>query len=161
MNDLEIEFLEEYKRVESFCRDALSVQNGVTEYIMQMEGEATFGLSSIANWQNSYHTLKRLRWLRNQITHDTGASDCTEADLEALLSFHDDLLNQRDPLSQLYQVRKQESIQYNSHVGDSTILDEVEHLQTKDENKDFNYGLILVLPIIAIALIAYFTKGIV
>ncbi len=161
MNDLEIEFLEEYKRVESFCRDALSVQNGVSEYIAQMEDESTFGISSVVNWQNSFRTLKRLRWLRNQIAHDTGASDCTEADLDALLSFHDDLLNQRDPLSQLYQVRKHESMQYNSHVGNSTILDEVEPLQTKDENKEFNYGLILVLSIIAIALIAYLTKGIV
>ncbi len=160
MNDLDIEFLEAYKSVESFCKDALSAQNGVSEYIAQMEDEFTFGASSIVNWQNSFRTLKRLRWLRNQIAHDTGASDCTEADLDALLSFHDDLLNQRDPLSQLYQVRKHESMQYNSHVDNSIVTDE-DDSQSNNDNKEFSYGLVMAVSFIAIALIAYLTKGII
>ena len=37
MRDLNIEFLEEYKRVDIFIRDAYGTQSGVTEYLRQME----------------------------------------------------------------------------------------------------------------------------
>ena len=37
MNKLEIEFFEEYKSVDNICRDMFQTNQGITEYINQME----------------------------------------------------------------------------------------------------------------------------
>ena len=37
MKELNTDFYDEYKRLDKFCRDMFSGQDGVTEYIKQME----------------------------------------------------------------------------------------------------------------------------
>ncbi|MBO6130214.1 MAG: hypothetical protein J6P79_15180 [Pseudobutyrivibrio sp.] len=99
MTKVEMEFFEEYKLIDNICRDMFQTQQGVTEYINQMEANDLVGSRSVANWNEKYKMLKHLRWLRNQIAHDSGAPELEESDLLELQHFHRQLLNQKDPLA--------------------------------------------------------------
>ena len=64
MTELEIDFFEEYKSVDNICRDMYQSQQGVTEYISQMETMNCQGSRRVVNWNEKYKKLKHLRWLR-------------------------------------------------------------------------------------------------
>lgn len=91
MTKLEIEFLEEYKRLDKLCQDMLSSLSGVSEYINRMESFYKDGSYYIDDWNESYKTLKHLRWLRNKIVHNIDESDCSFEELEALKYFYHDI----------------------------------------------------------------------
>ena len=81
MTNLEMEFFEEYKSVDNICRDMYQAEQGVTEYINQMEAMDLQGSRRVVNWNEKYKKLKHLRWLRNQIAHENAAPDLMENDL--------------------------------------------------------------------------------
>ena len=107
MTELEIEFFEEYKSVDSICRDMYQSQQGVTEYISQMETMNFQGSRRVVNWNEKYKKLKHLRWLRNQIAHENSAPDLMENDLTELENFHKQLLKQKDPLAELLKAKRE------------------------------------------------------
>ena len=106
MNKLEVKFFDEYKFVDNICRDMFRSNQGVTEYIKQMEVMDAEGSRSVVNWREKYKKLKHLRWLRNKIAHESGAPDLTENDLIELQNFHNQLLKQVDPLAELWKKRR-------------------------------------------------------
>lgn len=106
MLKLDRELFEEFKRVDAICRDMFSSQRGVSEYIEQMEREFAYGKQRIPLWERDYRSLKRVRWLRNQIAHEMTATDCTTDDVKYLQAFHDRLLHQKDPLAVLRKARR-------------------------------------------------------
>ncbi len=107
MDAVQIELLEEYKYVDSICRDILSAEKGVTAYIEQMEATPPTIWCKIAGWDDDYRKLKHIRWLRNQIAHDTGYVQCTSSDVAWLKAFHNRLLTQRDPLADAYRITRE------------------------------------------------------
>jgi len=106
MQELEVAFFDEYKRVDAICSDMYSCREGVTEYISQMEQTSLSKSRGIASWNDTLRTLKLLRRLRNRIAHQTADSDCTQRDLDELVAFHNALLRQNDPLSFLYRTER-------------------------------------------------------
>lgn len=100
---------DEYKRVDNICRDIFSSQSGVTQYITEMEQRASYGRSVIPSWNDDYYTLKRVRWLRNKIAHDSGETECNENDAAWLENFHRRLLNGQDPLALLSKAYRRRS----------------------------------------------------
>lgn len=106
MQRLDQELFGEFKRVDGICRDMFSSQRGVSEYIEQMERDFAYGRQRIPSWERDYRSLKRVRWLRNQIAHEITATDCTVDDVEYLQDFHDRLLCQQDPLAVLRRTRQ-------------------------------------------------------
>ena len=106
MNKLEVKFFDEYKFVDNICRDMFRSNQGVTEYIKQMEVMDAEGSRSVVNWREKYKKLKHLRWLRNKIAHESGAPDLVENDLIELQNFHKQLLKQVDPLAELWKKRR-------------------------------------------------------
>ena len=64
MTKVEIEFLEEYKRLDRLCQDMLSTLQGVSEYINRMELLFEQGEEFVDEWTINYKMLKHLRWLR-------------------------------------------------------------------------------------------------
>lgn len=106
MLKLDRELFEEFKRVDAICRDMFSSQRGVSEYIEQMERDFVYGKQRIPSWEQDYRSLKRVRWLRNQIAHEMTATDCTTHDVAYLQEFHDRLLRQQDPLAALRRTRR-------------------------------------------------------
>lgn len=101
MPEIERELFEEFKRVDTICRDMFSCQYGVSEYISQMEQNAPRIRHGVSFWDEDYRMLKRVRWLRNQIAHETSTSDCTDDDVAWLKNFHNRILTQQDPLAAL------------------------------------------------------------
>ena len=108
MQELEVRFLEQYKRLEVLCNDIFSCRNGVSEYITQMEQIPFCKKRYITSWEKDYLTLKRLRWLRNKITHETSISDCEGEDIEAISAFYARILNRQDPLAMLYKIEQEQ-----------------------------------------------------
>lgn len=153
MTKLEIEFLEEYKRLDKLCQDMLSSLSGVSEYINRMESFYKDGSYYIDDWNESYKTLKHLRWLRNNIVHNVDESDCSLEELETLKYFYRDILMQEDPLARLY--KKNKSLDKNKKRLNKVDEDKV--VDNKIENKqEINFLLFVGLIIIFICLIIFY-----
>ena len=109
MLEIEERLFDEYKRVDRICCDMFSEQQGISRYIAEMEKNSFYGPSAVPSWNRDYRCLKRMRWLRNQIAHETSAADCGVEDATWLEEFHIRLLDRRDPLAQLRQADREQS----------------------------------------------------
>lgn len=106
MNRTEIEFFEAYKRLDKLCGELLDCRNGVSEYISQMEAEDSAGFS-IPSWTADYKGLKHVRWVRNQLAHESDRHNvCTKDDTAFVNSFRARILSQDDPFSRLRKAKK-------------------------------------------------------
>ncbi|MBO4420019.1 MAG: hypothetical protein J5789_09390 [Oscillospiraceae bacterium] len=114
MRDLNIDFLDLYKRVDRFIRDAYASSEGVSEYLRQMEHNAFKGRILVSTWATDYNQLKRLRGIRNQLSHEVGydADLCEEADVHWLEDFRSRLYAAGDPLAVLRMAEKAEQKRY-------------------------------------------------
>lgn len=117
MNKLEIEFFEEYKSVDTICKDMFQTKQGMTEYINQMERMDAMGSRVVSKWRDKYKMLKHLRWLRNKIAHESGAPELVKTDLIELEHFHKQLLKRQDPLAELM---KSEAMRKSNHGRTAT-----------------------------------------
>lgn len=109
MNNLNFVFFEEYKRLEVLCNDMYQVHNGVTQYIENMKSVPYYDYCSIAYWDSDLKNLKRLRHIRNHLSHTPGAfaeNICTLNDIRWLQNFHRRILAQTDPLALLHNKNK-------------------------------------------------------
>lgn len=103
MHKINIIFLEEYKRLDSFCKDLFpGDEAGVTKYINQMDTTPLDKQALVDSWQEDYKTLKHLRWVRNKLAHDEGSLDeelCTKVDVNWIKDFHTRIKKGKDPFS--------------------------------------------------------------
>ena len=106
LRELEMRYLDEYKRLEPICNDMFSCRNGVSAYIAEMEQTPQEESGMISEWWDDYDTLKRLRRLRNHITHEPTDSGCSQEDMERLRWVYNRMLNQQDSLAILYWMRQ-------------------------------------------------------
>lgn len=104
---LDNEFFEAYKRLDSLCSDMFSQQNGVSAYIEEMERQFAAERYCVPEWESTYQKLKHLRWVRNQLAHESGAAQiCEKADIESLYEFHSRILSGQDVLVQLRRIKE-------------------------------------------------------
>lgn len=106
MSEYERELFDEFKRLESLCRDMFSCQHGVSEYISQMEQTPAYIKNRIPFWDEDYRTLKHLRWLRNKIAHETAATGCGFSDVKQLKDFYSRILKGQDPLASARKMKR-------------------------------------------------------
>ncbi len=102
MIKLNVEFIEEYKRLDNLCKQCFDSKDGVTEYISQMESEWDKGIKSVNDWQSIYKKLKHVRYIRNQLAHDSGTlnSNIVEKDdLDFVKDFYNQIIKTKDPLT--------------------------------------------------------------
>lgn len=97
------DFLSLYIKVDKFIKDAYSSNEGVSEYIRQMEINCGKGYTYVQSWRNDYIELKRVRWLRNQLVHDD-IFEGEEEDYDWLENFYNRLFKADDPLSRIRKV---------------------------------------------------------
>ena len=95
-------FFEEYKRLDRLCSDIYSCQNGVSQYIADMEGNDAYGKFRVPSWDDDFRMLKHIRWVRNRIAHalETGPLS-EESDLYFVQDFYERILSGQDPLTLL------------------------------------------------------------
>ena len=122
-----IDFLEEYKSLDKLCKDALSSNEGVTEYLRKMEKVPSWVQNKVANWQEEYRALKHLRWVRNKLTHEVGALTsgiCTEEDLKRVTEFKAKMLRLEDPLALCKKVCEEEEADSDSEEEKEPLQEE-------------------------------------
>ena len=110
MRDLNIDFMDLYKSVDRFIKDAYSSSEGVSEYIRQMELNFVQGGQYVSTWSEDYNKLKQLRRIRNQLAHEVGYDSdiCEESDYNWLESFNSRLYSASDPLAVMNQAENAE-----------------------------------------------------
>lgn len=138
MYGLEYEFLEEYKKIDSFCRDIYQDTRGVSMYLEDMERQSYYDRANISSWDADYKMLKHLRWLRNKIAHETQYDGiCAQSDIDDVIGFYNRLLSQEDPLALLRKSKEeieQRNIEYRKAI---TISNEV--IEKEDAVSQQNY----------------------
>lgn len=167
MNEIDNTFFEEYKRLDKLCMDLLSSKSGVSEYISQME-TSRFGQYYIPSWDNDYKTLKHLRWVRNQIAHDTmGGTISDECDLTMVRDFYTRILSREDPFAQLREVqdRKKELFssekRQTSETRNSITDDTYYSVSTQADKKKAHIGFVACISVFALIIVVYvFLKSI-
>lgn len=100
--NLNVEFIEEYKKLDNFCNDMFGVRNGgVTAYIDKMKISAPNDKRKYREWDEDFGELKRLRAIRNKIVHESNGFSyalCDEGDIASVTAFRNRLMNRADPL---------------------------------------------------------------
>lgn len=104
MQENDIRFFDEYKQLDKLCREMYSSSDGVSEYLSRMERK-NHGQYMVSSWNKDYKLLKHLKWIRNQIAHET-SGNATEDDVAAVIDFHYRIMHQQDPLALLFLAEK-------------------------------------------------------
>ena len=122
MRDLNIDFMDLYKSVDNFLKDAYSSSVGVTEYITQMEKNSFKGQSCVPSWNEDYSKLKHLRWIRNQLAHEVGYNSdiCAPEDYDWLKDFYNRLFSANDPVARLRKAEAMQRQRQNTRPQQST-----------------------------------------
>lgn len=155
MNEIELEFLEEYKHLEKLLNDVFEVQHGVSEYIKILEEKEHLGSRIVSSWMNDYYSLKHVRYIRNKITHDSDASGCEEKDIDFVKDFYEKIMNHTDPLALLnkYNLEKQKELRQRQKEANLKTNE-----NTNDENTHKGRFLgTFLLAILAIVLFVVLT----
>lgn len=103
MDNLNLQFFEAYKELDEMCKQVLSSNRGVSAYIDEMEKE---GHVYVENWEKDYRQLKKMRWIRNRLAHETNVFEediITAQDIEWLKLFRTRIMELADPFSLLHQ----------------------------------------------------------
>ena len=120
MVEQNIYFQELYKKLDNLCKDCYNSQEGVSEYIRQMDKYMSAGERYVEYWNIEYSNLKHIRWIRNQLAHEVGTfnSDIVkDADILFVSSFHEKVLNAEDPLSILRKIYLEQMKNANSKIN--------------------------------------------
>lgn len=110
MLNINLEFQEEYKKLDKLCKDLFSSKDGITQYINEMDQTYSEYRRYINDWNYVYKTLKHMRYIRNKLAHDIGAFEenlCSLSDINWLVNFYDSILNCNDPLAELRRIEDQ------------------------------------------------------
>lgn len=145
MNNIEIELVQEYKRLDLLLKDMFETETGVSEYISRMENVRN-AAGLVSGWNRDLEKLKRIRHIRNKIMHDEGYSFCEDDDIDYIVDFYDRLLDQDDPLAKLRKYKKQkQTIQQQPYINYSD-----------DEDYNNNNKLNMILTVLLIMLVFSF-----
>lgn len=96
-----VDFVEEYKRLDKFFLDAYPEEKGVTGYINRMKNLPDYSWR-IPCWDYDLHMLVKLRNAKNRLSHEVGSFSnqmCTECDFAWLQDFYSRVLRAEDPLA--------------------------------------------------------------
>lgn len=103
--DIILEFLDVYKNLDQLCRQILSSDRGISEYIDEMSDESR-GHWMVVGWERDYKQLKRMRWLRNRLVHEADSFEddlVNVKDIQWLHTFYRRIMECTDPFSLLHQ----------------------------------------------------------
>ncbi len=96
-------FFNSYKLLDKLCSDLFQAPHGVTCYIEQMRAAPPRKSNLIPGWHADLQQLVRLRHARNYLAHEGSFDEplCTQADVDFLEDFRQQILRRTDPLARL------------------------------------------------------------
>lgn len=104
MIEINVDFIENYKKLDNLIKDMYATKEGVTTYINEMEKVSYKLRCQFVDWESTYKNLKHMRWVRNQLSHNIGAFQeeiCTQNDIEWIKYFYKSLMNCDDCLTNI------------------------------------------------------------
>lgn len=126
MDNIEILFFEEYKKLDNLCKDLFKSDRGVSQYIEEMECTPFTKSRLVESWQDDYKMLKHVRWIRNNIAHNNECSGCNKSDVKSVKDFYKKIINQKDPFSVIAQksreLHRRNNKNYNTKRNDETAV---------------------------------------
>lgn len=141
-------FFEEYKRLDKLCSKMFACNNGVTEYITQMENKSSIGYLRIISWESDYKMLKRIRYVRNKIAHEPNWLQFSNyEDLLNVRSFYKRILSGQDPLTVLNKKLRAELAKKNARRARTSSS------HARSQEKIIGYSLVGFLFGLAVLLI--------
>ncbi|MBQ9544288.1 MAG: hypothetical protein IJV00_04090, partial [Clostridia bacterium] len=124
-----------YQKAIRVCLSYYASQNGISEYIANMEQKNNEGRNRVTSWYTDLKMLKHVRWARNQIAHVSGSYPISEPeDLKFVRDFYSRILSGNDPLTQLRKKSESENSVPREQKKRRTIqVQETETVPTEDE----------------------------
>ena len=135
---INIEFQEEYKRLDRLCKDCLNSKEGVSEYIRQMETTPIRDRNYVPTWNEDYKQLKHARWIRNQLSHEVGTLECdfcTDEELGFVIAFYNRILRGDDPFSIIQRSTQFKQKHYSNQSSKQDNSHRKEETKKASENK--------------------------
>lgn len=157
MDNMILEFLEAYKSLDELCKQILSSDRGISEYIDEMNRESQ-GRMRVACWETDYKRLKKLRWIRNQLVHETNSFQndlISLEDIEWLKKFHSRIMERTDPFSLLYQSRNIKKATTNKEKYLENYSETKESLDESFSDRNVVIAVIILIGIIIFAIIIW------
>lgn len=128
-----MQFLNAYVALDTLCNDIFSVKNGVSAYIEEIERKGLY-----YRYNYDYNQLKHVRWLRNQLMHETYSESCSVKDIEFVEDFRERIMQERDPLSeQRNRGRLPSKAPIGFSVSESAAVKKQDSDRKKDDLSDF------------------------
>lgn len=104
MGNINTEFFDAYKRLNKLCNEMYDTNAGVTAYIDDMLSKDSMGTRIVPGWRETLATLKKLRWVRNQLAHEANVSMdedfCDRNQVIWLENFREQIMATEDPIAQ-------------------------------------------------------------
>ena len=157
MNNIEIIFFEEYKKLDNLCKDLLGSNQGVTQYVNEMEQIPFEKSKLVESWQYDYKMLKHIRWIRNNIAHNNGDSECSESDVQYVKNFYQRIINRTDSFSLInVEIRKAEDNQASKNITNENV----DNVVSRDNSNNVFIGItmiaLIIILVIFVLMIHYF-----
>lgn len=157
MNNIEIIFFEEYKKLDNLCKDLLGSNQGITQYVNEMEQIPFEKSKLVESWQYDYKMLKHIRWIRNNIAHNNGDSECSESDVQYVKNFYQRIINRTDSFSLInVEIRKAEDNQASKNITNENV----DNVVSRDNSNNVFIGItmiaLIIILVIFVLMIHYF-----
>lgn len=146
MNNIERTFFEEYIKLDNLCKDLLNSNRGVSSYIAEMEQTSGFDKRLVSSWDSDYKMLKHIRWIRNDIAHDNGQSECSENDIIFARKFYQRIMQQQDPFSMINKKKMSQSKEQKNISCEYTSI-------KQNENNDIAKIMLALMGIIILIIV--------
>ena len=143
MDNIEILFFEEYKKLDNLCKDLFKSDRGVSQYIEEMECTPFTKSRLVESWQDDYKMLKHVRWIRNNIAHNNECSGCSKSDVKSVKDFYKKIINQKDPFSVIAQ-NSRELQRSNNKNSNMKRTDETAVYRENNSNADNELKSIII-----------------
>ena len=159
MENIILEFLEAYKSLDELCKQILSSDRGISTYIDEMEQESQ-GYAKVNCWEKDYKRLKKMRWIRNQLVHETNSFHdnlINIEDVEWLKIFRSRIMECTDPFSLLYKSinTKRKTANQEKHPENYFKTKEASNEPFSDKNLVIRVGMLIGTIILIIIIIIW------
>ena len=167
MNNIESNYIDLYKSVDSICKDVFRNERhfndrgeevfGVSAYVETMGSYRYSASSRPQDWDAWYKKLKRMRWLRNTIVHDSGTSECDEEDYDDLKRFYGELMSGNDILARARRLRTASSARKRTPAAVAARRPAYARSGTPEKKSHVGWAVFgIIAAVAALALIVYF-----
>ena len=152
MDNIEILFFEEYKKLDNLCKDLFKSDRGVSQYIEEMECTPLSKSRLVELWQNDYKMLKHVRWI-----HNNDYSGCNKSDVKSVKDFYKKIINQKDPFSVIAQnsreLQRSNNKNYNTKRTDETAVYRENNSNADNELKSIIIKIFAIIWVICVLIL--------